>query len=63
MMQVCLYVQVHMMHVHNMHEWLMHVCMMQIPGILDPDTCMYDVGAHDEYIFDPQSLTACMTDA
>ena len=40
MMQVRMYVQVHMMHVHNMHEWLMHVCMVQIAGILDPDTCM-----------------------
>ena len=29
---------------------LMHVCMMHIPMILDPDTCVYDVRMFNAYI-------------
>ena len=29
---------------------LMHVCMMHIPMILDPDTCVYDVRMFNTYI-------------
>ena len=30
---------------------------MHNAGIRDPDTCVYDAGMYDEYIFDLESLT------